>query len=167
MRKFSRRKNGEAIAETGPALFVLLILIFFPLLDVLGMSAQFAAAWYLNQAVTRELACVREQGADGGASAQAITNDWRTTGIGHFVNPRNVVHQVAYQAGAGSGDVPTVRCTTTVTVPPFISVPWFTPIPGVSADMTISFSNVRPREDTRGNSFPVTAPAAGIPAIGS
>ena len=36
-----RSRRGSAITETGPALFVLLLLIFFPLIDLLGIAANY------------------------------------------------------------------------------------------------------------------------------
>jgi hypothetical protein len=149
----TRRKTGSAIAETGPALFVFFILIFFPLLDVIGMAAQYGAGWYLNHLVTRELACSRRQPPNGGPVAVAINNDFQQTGIGSFVGIQAINHNVEYQPGVGvqppAGEVATVRCTTTINARPFITVPFFTNVPGLNQNMDLQFSNVRPREDTR------------------
>ena len=144
-----RRQTGNAITETGPMLYVFFILIFFPLLDVLGIAAQYGAGWYLNHAVTRELACSRAQTADGGPVADAVENDFMHTGIGAFVGINTITQQVAYPPQASSADPPTVRCTTIINAKPFIYVPLPFPVPGLNAPMDLQFTNVRPREDTR------------------
>lgn len=44
----TRTSTGSTIAEFGPALIILLVIGFFPMLDLMGMAAAYACCWYLN-----------------------------------------------------------------------------------------------------------------------
>jgi len=48
-----RGRCGQQIAEAGPAFFILLICILFPMLDLLYYGFAFGAAWYLHQLEAR------------------------------------------------------------------------------------------------------------------
>lgn len=63
MRNFQARKRkktrfcqGSAITETGPAIFILFIMILFPLIDLMYMALAYSIVWYLNHLEVRELA---------------------------------------------------------------------------------------------------------------
>ncbi len=58
------RNRGSAIAEFGPALFILVVLIIFPLIMMLVIGGQYAFGWYHNHLITNELAV--RKGSDGG-----------------------------------------------------------------------------------------------------
>ena len=159
MRSRQRFHRGSAIIETGPALFVLFILILFPLIDLLGISAQYGAGWYLNQMVTRELACCREQKLDGGTPAAAVKADFLKTGIGNFLKAEKIQQKVIY-TNPPAPDMPSVTCTTTIKATPFIYVPLPFDVPGVSAPLEIQYCCARLREDQRGkgsSSYPTTS----------
>lgn len=51
--KRARNTRGGQLAESGPALFILLVAIFFPMVDLLYYGFAFGAAWYLNQLEAR------------------------------------------------------------------------------------------------------------------
>ncbi|HEY9756283.1 MAG TPA: hypothetical protein V6C97_14040 [Oculatellaceae cyanobacterium] len=57
MRQKSKRncKGGTGIAELGPALFVLIIVILIPMMDMLYLMMSYAAGWMLNHQTTREV----------------------------------------------------------------------------------------------------------------
>ena len=48
--------GGTSMAEIGPALFILIVAVMIPLLDLMLLSMSYAAGWYLNHLVTRECA---------------------------------------------------------------------------------------------------------------
>src|SRR5271168_2120678 len=51
-----RQSGGGQIAELGPALFLLLIVIIFPMFDMVYLGGAWASGWYLNQTESREVA---------------------------------------------------------------------------------------------------------------
>jgi len=56
--KLLTRKNaGYHMAELPPALILLLIAFFFPVLNMLYLVCAFSAGWYLNSMELREVAC--------------------------------------------------------------------------------------------------------------
>lgn len=162
-----RGQKGSNIAEFGPALFVLLIMMFFPLLDFLGMAADYCLAAYCNYAMNRELACRTVADGIGGAVPASgttspfplteatgkpvyndiITNGVATTGFGQFLglSPSTCDVQAGY-TNPSDGSQPSVTSQTSVTTQPFVSVPWFSPIPGLNAPFKITISSSRPRE---------------------
>lgn len=144
-----RRKKGSAIAEFGPALFVFLILLFFPLMDILALTAVYCCGWYCNFLTTRE-AAVRRQ-ADGPTAANEITTAFYNTGLAKFVGVPSVTdinHTLTYSS---TDNPPTVRCTTTILGKPFLTLPQLPSvpnIPGLTGDITFTMQSIRPREVT-------------------
>jgi hypothetical protein len=59
MRQKSKRncKGGTGIAELGPAIFILIIVILIPIMDMLYLMMSYGAGWLLNHQTTREAAC--------------------------------------------------------------------------------------------------------------
>ncbi len=56
--KYTNRKcKGSAIAEFGPALFIILIMFLFPIMDMLYLAAAYASGWYENHLCVHEVAC--------------------------------------------------------------------------------------------------------------
>jgi hypothetical protein len=51
-----RKNYGGQIAEFGPAIFILLVVIVFPMVDLVYLGAAWASGWYLNQIEAREVA---------------------------------------------------------------------------------------------------------------
>ncbi len=146
--KAQRRRRGNAITETGPALYIFFIVIFFPMLDVLGIALQYGCGWYVNHLCTRELA-VRRQAEENTVKTE-VNTDFTGQGMAKFLNltPAKITHTVTYNA-PGAGQPQTVTCDTTVQATPFISVPWPYAVPGLNADMPLTFHSERPREETR------------------
>jgi len=160
------RKTGSAIAEFGPAMFVLVIIVFFPLLDFLGMAAQYGMAAYVNYAMSRELACRSVADGTGGSPpavgtttpvmaavngnqvyTDIVTNGIAATGFGSFlgINNGTLTCQAGY-TNPSDGTQPTVTCSTVIAAAPFVSVPWFSATPGLNAPFNIQIQSVRPRE---------------------
>ncbi len=129
----SRRSHrGSAIAELGPSLFMLLVVVFFPMMMVLGLGAQYACGWYHNHLMLQELP-VRPIGDNsggpqtdngGGTVHKEIYNRFDKTGLASFTGVTSVQDTVDYPVAA-AGQPLMVRCTTTVNGKPFISLPWF------------------------------------------
>jgi hypothetical protein len=149
--KIFRKRKGSTIAETGPALFVFLLLIFFPLVDLIGLGLSFSCAWYLNHMVTRELACRTQAEGLSGQVANEVNTNYLRSGLALFlhITPADVQHQIQYPAAAAVGLPPTVICRTTVNARPMLVLPLPPNCPGLNLPMPLSFQSERPREETR------------------
>lgn len=146
----NRKSKGSAITEFGPSLFLFLIIIFFPLLDMLGMAAVYGTCWYANFMCCRELAVRREGEKDNVVTE--VNTAFGNSGFSKFVGigdvNKDIKHVVTYSTPT-PGQQATVTCETTVVAKPFISVP--VPLitaPGLNAPMTFTIGSQRPREVT-------------------
>ncbi len=152
MSAFRRRtKKGSAITEFGPSLFLFIIVIFFPLLDMLGMAAVYCTCWYANFMCVRELS-VRKEG-DMSDVIKEVNKAFNETGFARFIGIDDIdddmKHQVSYQPKGSDGQQATVTCTTSVKAKPFINVPIpFVQAPGLNSDVTFTIGSQRPREVT-------------------
>ncbi|MBI2812118.1 MAG: hypothetical protein HYX67_14980 [Candidatus Melainabacteria bacterium] len=136
-----RRRRGQAISETGPALFVLLVMIFFPLLDVLAMGLQFCCSWYLNHEATHELAVSKF--ADWNTALDQIKQKFDNTGVPKFAHMVGGQHTfTSIPADVATGLPAQVNNKTSVTCKPFLNIPLFFPVAGVNQDITFSFTTV-------------------------
>ena len=122
--KSKRRKSGSAIVELGPALYVFLILIFFPALDLIGMAAQFTCAWYHNHLMLEELSVRKKSDGTSGVVHTEVFNKFAAQGIGKFVGIKTCTDVVSYiDANPPTVPVATVSCTSTINGSPFIALP--------------------------------------------
>lgn len=148
-RKNKRRKKGSAIAEFGPAMFLFIVIIFFPMLDILGLAAAYCAGWYCNFMACRELS-VRKQADETQVYAE-VNAALFSSGIIPFIGVKSqadMVHSAQYTPAAG-GMQPMVTCTSNINAMPFISIPWWGSVPGMNAPMKFIISSSRPREVTQ------------------
>jgi len=148
--QIKRRQNGSAIAELGPALFVILLSAFFPLLDLIAMGVSFGSVWYVNNLCTSQLCLARQSQMQ--SVIDTVDNAFVQTGIAQFIgisDPSAIHHQVSYNNTPGSGAPPTVLCTTTMSTKPLVSIPFFAPIVGLNTPISFTASTERPREETR------------------
>ncbi len=144
--KLKRRTKGSAITETGPALFLLLIVILFPLIDLLYMGVAFAIVWYLNHLEVRELS-VRIP-AECVTALTNVDQIFTSTGFGTFIGltmPR-IQHPLPGSA-TYSGTPRMVTCTTVATVDPLLTIPFFTGIPGLNQTCTFQVTSTRLQEE--------------------
>lgn len=166
MIRHSRSRKGS-IAELGPALFILIIVILVPLMALICVGLGFACGWYLNFMSVRAAATVPKAQAAG-----ALTNmeaAWRGSGLPAFTGASVGSNTAAYfdtapniiPARPATSNSPAepqrtivaddlVVVTTVVTINPFVSVP-FIPI----GPMTFTYKGERPVEEK------ATAAAAG------
>lgn len=117
-----RRRRGSAIAELGPALFMFMIIIFFPLLDVMGMAAQYSVGWYHNHLMLQELPVRLE--TDANQVHNEVTAKFGATGMSKFANITNITDTTDYSNKPTNGQPWTVKCTTRVEGRPFIAIPF-------------------------------------------
>lgn len=139
-----RNAAGSAITETAPALFLLLLVILFPLIDMLYMGLAFGLTWYLNHLEVRELA-VRVPAE----SAQVLTDIdtlYTSTGFGKFIGL--TVPRIQHPGGARYGGNPlSVTCTTVATINPFLNIPFVIPVSGLNQPATFTVTSTRLQEE--------------------
>jgi hypothetical protein len=175
--KYSKRRRytGSAIAEFGPALILILIVFLFPMIDLIYLGIAYAAGWYCNHLVIREVACHNPtDSAAMGACIQTATSAWGASGLSSFIGNPNVTNNVTFTivtkpVSGGSETVistgnsypvsaPTIvgntstyvgYCSVTTTMPikPFVSLPWIGDVPGINAPITFTFGDTRPQEE--------------------
>jgi len=156
------RSRGSAITEFGPALFIFFIVIFFPLMDVLALSANYMGGWYFNYECAKQVSRVTQ--ADGQAALSEMDNNFIGSGIGKFLGFKqsNIQHQLTYiaaqtatAANPGSGQAainampPQVQVTTTLKVRPFLYIPFPVKVPGLNDDVPFQYSVQIAREETQ------------------
>lgn len=136
MRK--RKATGSAITEMGPALFVLIILIFFPMLNLVQIGVAYALANTYHQYISREVAFRRPEDAqlainrvntetDAGPLFQFVR--LRRTGnpTVRFLNTAGAVIATAPVGGLAEAQrraITQVRVTTTVECNPYFTIPF-------------------------------------------
>ncbi|MCA9800896.1 MAG: hypothetical protein KC777_02865 [Cyanobacteria bacterium HKST-UBA02] len=151
MQRFGRSRSsrtvaGSAITETGPALFILFIMILFPLIDLMYMGLAYGIVYYLNFLEVRELA-VREP-ADTAVVLQDLDNLFVQQGLGKFIGLAisDIQHPLPGQA-TRAGDPLLVTCTTQAQVDPFLSLPFIMPVAGINSPVTFEVSSSRLQEE--------------------
>ncbi len=130
MRLHRNKKGGTSTVELAPALFVLLIIVLIPCIDMLHIGLCYAFGWYANHLATREVACAGPTPpapSTPQSVADTATQAWANSGLGQFVHappPVNVVN-VSYPPdidGDGMNDF--CQVTTTVKVTPLFMLPF-------------------------------------------
>ena len=141
-----RPARGSALSETGPAIFILFIMIFFPLVDLIYMGVAYAIVFYLNHLEVRELA-IRIP-TETAQVLQEIDSSFVNRGFGKFVglSLARISHPLPGQA-TRTGDPPTVTCTTVATVDPFLNLPFIMPVSGINSPATFTVSSSRLQEE--------------------
>lgn len=159
----NRRPSGSAITEMGPALFVLVIL-FFPMLDLVQMGASYALANTYNQTVSREIAFLRPElatqaintvnaGIDANALYRFLRIVTRRVDSVQFLNLANnpvtlpAANDTSNAANNTRRNIAKVRVTTTMIVTPFVTCPFFNNVPGVSAPLPFVCTSDRPQDE--------------------
>ncbi len=149
-RNYRGRKKGSAITEFGPALFLFVVIIFFPMLDLLGLCAAYCAGWYCNFMVCRELAVRKEK--DRTIVFDEVNDNLFSSGIVPFIGVKtkaDMAHEATYEQAGSNGMQPMVTCKSTIKATPFITIPWWTGVPGLNEQMVFEITSARPREVTQ------------------
>jgi hypothetical protein len=141
--------GGAGMAEMGPALWILLMCFFFPMLVLLGMCLSYGSVFVLNTLQVHEASLLSYEDAEdpAGAVCTTIPTDWSNDGIGKFVqlvSPPTT--QVSYKLGSlNSNNVQDhmVTVVTTCSIKPFVPVPIIPNVPGLSAPVTFTISSDR------------------------
>ena len=144
--RLKRGNQGSAITEFGPALGILLICFFFPLLNMLVLGVSYCLCMVLNYNQVHEASLVHMNDALSlnGPVCKDITDKW-LAGMGKFVRvegyPQTIV---SYRDGQTTGNV-TDRIAvvqTSVVCQPTLSIPLFgASVPGLNSPMAFSISS--------------------------
>ncbi|MBX9569198.1 MAG: hypothetical protein K2X77_09905 [Candidatus Obscuribacterales bacterium] len=170
MKNKRRTNKGTVICEAGPALFILIIFMFFPMLDILGLGLASYSGYMLNTWQTREAALLNANEAQAveGQIMKSLPEYWRTNGLGALANVQpGIQTEVVYEDGVADSVLKAdkvVHVTTTIQYAPWFTVPFFD-VPGLGKPFPITFSNRGHVEDpdlvtNQGAQLPNTASAA-------
>jgi hypothetical protein len=145
--KGRRSSTGAAIAELGPALWILLFGFFFPLLVLVAMLCSYGSILVLNYSQVHEAALLPYTDAQdsNGAIIKTIPTDWQSMGLGRICRVQGFPStSVTYLPGE-TDEVKNkdwyVQVVTTVNVAPFVPVPFLMTIPGLNAPWTFQVSS--------------------------
>jgi hypothetical protein len=145
----SRRARGSALAEFGPALFFLFIFAVFPVLDIIGLCFGYLSCVNMNDLQLREAVKLPKSLATSqcGTVMQTIPQTYMTTVMGAFSGLTDIpVTNVSYNPGKSAIFV---TVSTTVTVRPFLTIPFFVKVPGLGEPASFTISNSRILENNR------------------
>ncbi len=161
--------RGSAIAEMGPALILLFIVILFPMLDLIGLALKYADCYYLFNALVREagvgttvvektsvsgtptgeikcydITCSTDNvpPPTGRGSMQLIISNWQKSGLGIFANvvPGSITQTASVNCTEGSPNARWVHVQMNVSCNPFLKLPLPGQIPGLTAPATFQFN---------------------------
>lgn len=153
VRSLRSAKGAAFLNEFAPALFLLFIGIFFPLIDFVSLGLIYGCGFTLNYFQSLQCASVPQSEAQNpsGLVKFGIPQQWKNNGLGKFVqlvgDPETII---TYKNGqletSGVQDV-NVLLSTTITTKPLICVPTLPGIPGLTAPITFNFVSERPMEN--------------------
>lgn len=138
-----RKRRGSAISEMAPALFLLLVVAVFPVLDLIFDGLAYCACVTLNNLQLREAVRVpKSQATDpAGTVQQEIPNNWRASALGGLAPLlADPVTEVTYDVVAGNA---VANVSTSVSVRPLMVIPFFPNVPGLSAPMPLTITTSR------------------------
>lgn len=132
-KRYGRKASGTSLSEFGPALMILFLCFFFPLIDTMALGVSYGAVQMLNSNQVHEASLIPSGKAlaPNGSIKQGIPAKWMA-GMGQFVKMQGqVATTVSYRNGTTIDGVTDkiVTVTTTVVCRPFVPV---FPIPGIN-----------------------------------
>lgn len=153
-----RSNSGSQIAEFGPAMFLLLILGFFPFLMILQLAFGYVGCWYLNcqqSDLAAQSLRVRSGTFVNQSSVQTdldkLALDWPQTPLGKLSKVKTSTATISGPVDSGSSTsgytTAYVQTTTTVQCSPLISIPFLNTVPGLGAPINYTISAQRIVED--------------------
>ena len=150
-----RNSIGSAMSEFGPALMVLLVFTFLPLVDLMSIAVSYALCIVLNTNQVHEASLLDSTEAQdaGGTVKKAIPDKW-LDGMGRFVKISGYPHtDITYSAGtaeSGKDEIvdQMVTVATTVQCNPFLPIPLpLVNVPGLNGPMTFQIVSQRQMEN--------------------
>jgi hypothetical protein len=148
-----RRQNGQAQTEFAPAMMILVIFLFFPLIDLISMGVSYGCCMVLNTDQAHEASLSDWNKAEAKTMIEdQLVNVWASSGLGKFVRlGEKPATQEFFRNGQTGPDGVTdkiVMISTTFKCNPFLSIPipWLN-LPGLNAQWTFNVSAERPMEN--------------------
>lgn len=136
------------MAEFPVAMGIILVLFFFPLIDLLSVGVSYGLCMVLNSNQAREASLLKWSEADsaGGVVKKGIPDQW-LGGMGKFVKLSGYPStQIGYRDGESGDKI--IKVSTTVTCNPFLSIPLpIANVPGLNGPMTFTVISERPMEN--------------------
>jgi len=150
--KFYRKATGGSeMAEMGPAMLIIFVIILVPMLDLLYLACAYAAGWYCNHLSVREVCC--RQPTQFQAAGDAALGAWENSGLCGFIHASNITNTVTFE-DAGANAVPATATNiayclvaTNMTIQPWLPIPFLTQVAGINAPINFTFSAQRPQEE--------------------
>jgi hypothetical protein len=149
MKFYRNKKGGSGTVELAPALLVIFVVILIPMLDLLYLGLAYAAGWYCNHLVVREVAC-RNPITDSVIAAQSATDAWAGTGLAKFIGATTATNVIVFNPvnpPTPAAPPVSVTVTTTVVVKPFLPIPFFMNVEGLNVPVSFTYSAERPQEE--------------------
>jgi len=152
--KRGRTKVGASgMAEFGPALGVLLIFFFLPMVDMLSLGVSYGLGMVLNRNQCHEASLLPSTDANdpNGTVQKGIPDTW-LNGMGKFVKQVGPIKTVvSYRSGEVGSDKVTdkiVSVSTTLNCSPFLPIPLpLVDVPGLNGAMTFQITSERQMEN--------------------
>jgi hypothetical protein len=157
---FPRRRKfkGSAIAEFAPALFVFVMVFFFPFLNMIGMAISYADCLYLNTLLLRQAALENVLVFDNTTTPPALKPDltcsthpngslnnlikqWQMSGLGQFASTNKMPVQTCFiDMTEGTPNARFIHLNLLAECRPFLQIPFFIKVPGLNEPVTFKFS---------------------------
>lgn len=137
------------MVEFGPALFVTLFLLFFPMVNLIALGVSYGASATLNDLQVREAALQPSNLVlnPGGAVQKSIPEQWMDS-IGKLVTDKTPKTMVSYRVASPTDK--TVTVSTKVVARPFLTIPFLSTIPGLGAPVDFTLTSERIVENPAG-----------------
>ncbi|MBZ0187523.1 MAG: hypothetical protein K8F91_14845 [Candidatus Obscuribacterales bacterium] len=136
------------MTEFAVGMGVLLLLFFFPLVDLLSIGVSYGLASVLNSNQTREASLLRASDASdlNGIIRKSLPDQW-LNGMGKFVKIIGYPETFISYRNGEEGDK-FISVATTITMSPFLKVPFpVVDVPGLNGPMTFTIVSECPMEN--------------------
>lgn len=159
MNRATRRRvgRGAVIAEFAPALILLIIVVFLPLLDLMPILAGYVGCWYLNSQQSDIAAqALRARGStftnqpEVQTQLDSLAKNWQSTALGNLAKLQDATTTITGPVNSTvSGGYATsyVHVTTAVKCAPFLLLSFMGPVPGLGAPVNVAITSQRVVED--------------------
>lgn len=137
-------------------MFLLLIVFFFPMLNLIGLALSYTDCLYLDYLLLRQAGLEKVLVLDGSGklvpdytcstdangSLNRIINAWQANGLGQFASTGSMPQQSVYiDLTEGTPSVKYIHLKLLVEVKPFLPVPFPIKVPGLNAPVTLNFND--------------------------
>lgn len=155
-----RSSSAQTTSEFVPVFMFFMLVIFFPMLDMIAMAALYGCGMILNAEQTREASLVANRGSTGAAETTAVSDaegqrkarvkrvqqEWAKNGFGHFFKLKEPMTDPVITItteGTGANADQYVHVNTSITGDPFLNIPFPLQVQGLNTPMTFNYSQER------------------------